>query len=147
MYIRIFVIATILFSLAASCHKTKEKVTPATFTTGIDRTRNWRGHHHYEASGMHFPTPIKEDWDLPDTTFALTRLNDTQIVIGNLTLDYESSDSRKQVHYFGGARIYYSSHMSSGIAYFYAKDSIVWVRGDRHGTNDIWILDDVYHTY
>jgi hypothetical protein len=96
---------------------------------------------------MHFPTRIYQDWDLADTTFALTMLNDTQIVIGNYTLEYESSDSTKKVHYFGGARYYYSSHMTNGIAYFYAQDSIVWVRGDRHGTNDIWILDDIYHTY
>lgn len=133
--------------LAASCHKQEDPVTPATLTTGIDRMRNWRGHHYYMASGPHFPTRIEEDWDLPDTTFALTRVSDTQIVIGKYTYYYESSDSVEKVHYFGRARSYYISHTSSGIAYFYAQDSIVWVGGDHHATNDIWILDNIYHTY
>lgn len=147
MYSRITTLLLFMFLMATACHKPKEQITPATFTTGIDRVRNWKGHHHYEAYGKHYTTPVYEDWDFADTTFAITRVDDGRIIIGTTSLDYESSDSTKQVHYFGGAKYYYLYGSSRGIAYFYTKDSIVWVLGDKHGTDDTWTLDDIYHTY
>lgn len=134
------------------CHKSsgsKPTTTtiPDTYTTHIGGTRNWHGHHHYDATGVHFPTPIYEDYDLHDTSFAVTVLNDTTIQCMGITFTHMSTDSAKQVHYFGTAYFFYEYGSGNGVAYFYSRDSITYCYGDVHGTSDSWTKRDIYHTY
>lgn len=111
--------------------------------------RNWHRSHFYEAHGPHFPTPIYESYNLPDTAMAVSVLNDSTVsLLGNL-FRYDRTDSAKQMHLFGTAWAYfnYGTGYGKGIAYFYAQDSIVFYNQDRHATTDAWTLNDVYNTY
>jgi hypothetical protein len=117
------------------------------YTDKMGGTRNWHRSHFYEASGMHFPTPINESYFLPDTSFAAITLNDTTIQFLNSVFHYDRTDAVNQVYFFGTAYDYYQYNLGTGVAYYYAKDSIVYCNGDIHGTSDYWKLQDLCYTY
>lgn len=151
-----FPICIILLALIVSCNKkdtSKDIPTPPsapTVTSGLGNVRNWHGHHYYNARGVSFPTPINESWALPDTSFPVYVIDDTTVSCMGAKFKYESSDSAKQVHFFGMAKYYYlyGPGYGRGVAYFYALDSIVFLKyQDAHGTNNAWIKDDHYYTY
>ena len=150
--LRIHVIVA-LFVLSIGCKKVNEPTPPipeSTYTTGIGGMRNWHGHHYYSASGPSFPAPIHEDRSLPDTSFAITIIDDTTVSCMTHTFTYHSSDSVEQIHFFGMAQYnyLYGGGKGEGIAYHYAIDSIVYFKAqDSHGTRDMWHLDDRYYTY
>ncbi len=129
--------------------KNDPKASSVSYTKNMGGLRNWHRSHYYEAHGPHFPTPIYESYNLPDTAMAVSILNDSTVsLLGNL-FRYDTTDSTKQAYLFGTALAYFlhGSGYGKGIAYFYAKDSIVFYNQDRHATTDAWVLDDVYNTY
>lgn len=150
-----FIFTLSLFTISCSKNNVSKPnpsstTTAYTYTTGIGGQRNWHGHHFLEAHGKNFPTPIHESYALPDTSFAVVVLNDSTINCLGSVHTYSSSDSILQVHYFGLAKYYYTlgPGYGPGVAYFYGKDSIVYLKyQDSHGTNDYWKRDDHYYTY
>ncbi len=142
-------VTTLVWLLACGACKKKDNETPpaAAITDGMAGVRNWHGNHYYDASGIHFPTPVHEFSYFPDTSFAVTIIDDTTIQAMGTTYMYQQTDSAKQIHFFGTAYFYYEYGMGTGVAYYYAKDSIVHCHGDRHGTSDQWTLRDLWYTY
>lgn len=144
---------TCLFALSfvcLSCSKPKPVPPPPplpTYTSAMGGVRNWHGSHYYNASGPHFPTPINEFYYLPDTSFAITVLDDTTIQYLGTAFKYNSTDTTKQIYFFGMAAAFYQYGMGTGVAYYYAKDSIVYCQGDKHGTTDQWVLRNLRYTY
>jgi hypothetical protein len=136
----------LLITLFASCKK-NDPPAKLSYTAGIGGTRNWHGSHFYEASGMHYPTPVNEFYYFPDTSFAITVINDTAIQLAGTTFAYQAKDSVNHIYFFGTAYYYYMYNMGIGIAYYYTKDSLVYCHGDLHGTSDYWKLQDLYYTY
>lgn len=143
-----FLIA-LLFTIAISACKKKDndKPTASSKTAGMGGVRNWHGSHYYDASGMHFPTPVHEFYYYPDTSFALTVVDDTTIEFWGNRYQYSSTDTPNQVYFFGTAYYYYQYGMGRGVAYYYAKDSIVYCEGDKHATSDQWTLRNLRYTY
>ncbi len=142
------VLISLLAISIASCKKEESaKPTSATLTSGMTGVRNWRGYHYYYAYGPHYPTTIDEYYNLRDTSFALTIVNDSTIEYMGETFQYNTTDSTKKIHFFGNAAAFYRYFMGTGVAYFYAADSIVYCSGDLHSTSDHWERKDVRYTY
>lgn len=141
-------IAVLSIIAFAACSK-KDNAKPATTskTSGMGGVRHWHGSHYYDASGMHFPTPVHEFYYYPDTTFAINILDDTTIEFMGSTYQYSATDTPNRIRFFGTATYYYKYGMGKGVAYYYAKDSIVYCEGDRHGTSDQWTLKNLRYTY
>jgi hypothetical protein len=134
--------------LLSNCHKsTNVKPAQLSYTSKMGGTRNWTGSYFYQASGVHFPTPINEFYYHPDTSFALIIVNDSSVQLGNNTFQYEQTDETQDIYFFGTAYFYYQYGSGEGLAYYYDKDSIVFCHGDVHGTSDFWTLKDLYYTY
>lgn len=140
-----------LLILASACHKKEDPLPNSRRPTAtMGGIRNWHGHHHYEASGPHFPNGVYENWDLPDTQFELTIVDDSIIQLWGKDFKFTAADDSVQhVYYFGTAWFFFYKHlgMGEGVIYYYDKDSIAYGHGDRHGTNDNWSLEDTYYTY
>lgn len=132
----------------SACRKSHNaKPTTSSKTSGMGGVRNWHGSHYYDASGIHFPTLVHEFYYYPDTSFALTVVDDTTIDFMGSTYIYSSTDTPNNIYFFGTANYYYQYGMGTGVAYFYLKDSIVYCQGDRHGTSDQWTLRNLRYTY
>lgn len=48
---------------------------------------------------------------------------------------------------FGTANYYFQYGMGKGVAYYYAKNSILYCNSDRHGTSDQWTFKNLRRTY
>lgn len=140
----------LLLLMMASCEKKSSSVidpvphSPKTVTSGLGTVRNWHGHYYY-ASGTSYTSRA-----LPDTSFAVSVINDTTVSCMGTSFKYVSSDSARQVHYFGFAKAYYEygPGRGEGIAYFYDADSIVFLKEqDAHSTTTSYVLDVHYYTY
>ncbi len=132
----------------SGCKKSDNaKPTKPSYTAKMGGIRNWHGSHYYQASGMHYPTPVNVFYYFPDTSFAITIVNDSVIQFGNSVFQYEQTDTPRQIYFFGTAYFYYEYNMGTGVAWYYAKDSLVYCNGDRHATSDQWVLQDLYYTY
>jgi len=151
MYLRtsqILLLALLLIIALPACKKKDSaKPTVSAPTSGMGGTRNWHGSHYYDASGMHFPAPVHEFYYYPDTSFAITVINDTTIQYLGSTYQYSGTDTPNQVLFFGTANYFYQYGMGAGVAYYYSRDSIVYCSGDRHGTSDQWTLRNLRYTY
>ncbi len=119
----------------------------ATYTSAMGGARNWHRSHYYVAGGIDFPVPINEFYYLPDTSFAVGIINDSTIKFLTDTFLYEQTDSAKQIHFFGTGWTFFTYNSGRGVAYYYAKDSIVYGFGDVHGTSDYWTKKDICYTY
>ena len=137
------------FAVVFSGCKKKDTAKPArlSYTSKMGGMRNWHGSHYNHADGMHFPVPVNESYSLPDTSMAVIIVNDSTIQFLGRTFSYGQTDTPRQIYYFGTACYYYQYNMGTGVAYFYAKDSIAYCNGDLHGTSDYWKLNDLYFTY
>ncbi len=120
---------------------------PTTATSGMGGARNWHRSHYYYAEGLHYPTPVSESWTLPDTTFALTVVDDTTIMIGTKQYVLDTIDVTAGVRYFGSALFYYYYYSGNGIAYFYEQDSLVWCYGTYHHTSDFIQQQDLCYSF
>jgi hypothetical protein len=142
-------VKALFFALSLSaCRKNDSaKPTISSKTSGMGGVRHWQGSHYYDASGIHFPTPVHEFYYYPDTSFALTVVDDTTIDFMGHTYQYTRTDTPAQIYFFGTAYYYYQYGMGNGVAYYYSKDSIVYCQGDRHGTSDQWTLRNLRYTY
>jgi hypothetical protein len=60
---------------------------------------------------------------------------------------YQATDTARQIYLFGHTPYFYEYGMGEGVAYYFAKDSMVYCQGDRHGTSDYWVLRNLYYTY
>jgi len=133
-----------LVMLFSNCRKTS---TQQWYTSKMGGMRNWTGSYLYQASGIHFPTPINEFYYHPDTSFAVLVVDNSTIQFMNSVFTYEQTDTARQIYYFGTAYLYYQYNVGTGVAYYYAKDSIVYCDGDVHGTSDSWVLRNLYYSY
>lgn len=144
----LFLLAIVII---AGCSKSKTPTpappTKSSYTAKMGGVRHWRGSHNYDASGPNFPTPIHESYNCPDTSFELTIFSDHTVKIGTTSFSYDRTDTPNQVHLFGEADFYLHNGNGKGIAYYFAKDSIVVYNGSVHATSDQWVYKDVYHTY
>ena len=140
----------VLFSACTKKNNLNTTVKPpvkSTLTSKMGGVRNWHGSHYYTASGIHFPTSVHESYNYHDTSFALTIVGDSSIRFRDSTFKYDQTDATNGIYFFGTAYYYYEYGMGTGVAYYFAKDSIVYCNGDRHGTSDSWELKDLYYTY
>ncbi|MCD6010267.1 MAG: hypothetical protein K0Q79_129 [Flavipsychrobacter sp.] len=143
-----FFVLLLFAVLSGSCKKQKNtEPGKSSYTAKMGGARNWHRSHYYHASGVHFPTPINESYFLPDTSFALTIIDDTTIQFKSKTFQYEQTDTTNEIYFFGSAYFFYKYHVGEGVAYYYKKDSIVHCIGDVHGTSDSWVLRDLCYTY
>ena len=140
-------LASCLCLALSACHKQKGPDPILLPTAGMGGAHNWRGHHFYEANGMHYPTPQYESWDIPDTVLTLTVLSDVSIQFMGKVYDHESTDSARNIVYFGYARHFYQMERGNGVAYFRDQDSIVYCYVDVHTTSDYWRKEEILHTY
>lgn len=113
----------------------------------MGRVRNWHGSHFYQASGMHFPTSVYESYAYPDTSFAVTIVSDSAVNLMGITFKYDQTDTAKKIYYFGSAYDYYLHRMGLGVAYYYARDSMVYCDGVFTQSSDFIELKNLYYTY
>lgn len=117
------------------------------YTAKMGGIRNWHGSHYYYASGPHFPATINEFYYYPDTSFAVTVIDDSTIQYGGGVIKYDQADTINKIYFFGQAYNFYHYNAGGGVAYYYAKDSIVFCSGDTHATTDQWVRRELYYTY
>lgn len=143
--------ALLLVFIIASCKK--DEVPPAptpsetsSYTSKMGGVRKWHGSNYYHASGPNVGT-VDNFYYYPDTSFAITVVDDTTIQYWGTKYTHSRTDTANQIYYFGDAYYFYAYGMGKGIAYFYAKDSIVYGSGDKHGTTDQWVSQVMRWTY
>lgn len=126
---------------------TSDSAAHRSFTATMGGTRTWHRSHYYYASGLHYPTPVNESWFYPDTSFAISVISDTSLNFLGTVYSLETTDSSKQMIFFGTAWNYYQYNMGTGVIYYFAKDSILFCSGDLHSTSDYWKRQDLTYTY
>jgi hypothetical protein len=156
---RTYILLILALVSISACRKTPQsKKTTISFTSAMSGSRIWHG---FYASALYYPPYTTTSGIHPDTSFALTIINDSNINVFGDNYVVDSVDSAKGVIFFGlpqGSTInfsagsysgnfsswtYYTYGLGFGVAYFYLKDSLAFVRGDL-GHN--WMIKDVRYT-
>ncbi len=155
-FIITLLVMSIPFTIFSGCKKSKSTPSPssvpmATYTSAMGGVRNWHGsyyyYHYFNPSVFPGATNIDTFYYYPDTSFAVTVVDDSTIQVFGNTYGHFLTDSVKQIHYFGTAWTYFKYESGRGVAYFYDKDSIAIVKGDKHATNDIYLIKDLRYTF
>jgi len=118
--------------LVISCRKNEPVLPPsppaaAAPVADMGGTRLWH-RSYYDYHQYHTDTvPVTISYTYPDTSFALTIVNDTTVLLKGKNYVYDRTDTARRARFFGTIYTAYEYNAGEGVAYFYERDSLVWL--------------------